>query len=676
MEIERCKTEEKPGNVKEMRDWRFSGVDFSSYPCYGGSDLGVTYSKTQTSIRVWAPTANIVELCIYRHGQGGSAIRIDQFRRAENGTWVINLQGDLNGYFYTIRVNDNQGWLNETPGVDARAVGVNGHRGLIFDPEQTNPEGWNNDRRVHCDHATDAIIYELHVRDFSISPSSGMKNKGKYLAFTEAGTLSPDGLKTGIDHLKEMGITHVHLLPVSDFFTVDEQSPDKSYNWGYDPQNFNAPEGSYSTNPNTFSRIYELKMLVQSLHQAGIGVIFDVVYNHTFRTRRSYFNQTVPGYYYRQRSNGTFSNASGCGNEIATERSMVRKFIVDSLNYWATEFHVDGFRFDLMGIYDLDTMNQVRAQMDRISPSIILYGEGWTADRSPLNETWRAVKTNVSRLYRVGVFNDDFRNGIKGNSFDHQTKGFVSGRTLQEENIKFGIAGACFHPQIVYGYVDHSKSPWATEPWQCVNYASCHDNYTLFDKLLLSCPEATDDQINRMVMLAGALVLTSQGIPFIHAGIEMARTKNGDYNSYKSPDAVNQIDWGRKKTYFPIFKYYQELIHLRKTHPAFRMTSADQIRKHLVFSSGYQPGVASYMLVNHANGDNWKTILLIFNGNPQAIKYPLPATPLKWRIVAHDTHIDPESSGYFSGNEIEVSGISMLMLVEDYYMHNIHFNDN
>lgn len=654
-----------------MRDWKFNGVDFSHYPYYGGDDLGVSYSKEQTNIRIWAPTAIQVELRIYRQSLGGSAIRIDQFEKADNGTWIFRLHGDLNGYYYTIRVNDGS-WLNETPGVEARAVGTNGHRGLIFDPEATNPEGWNNDRRVKCEHATDAIIYELHVRDFSIAPSSGMTNKGKYLAFTETGTLSPEGLKTGIDHLKELGITHVHLLPVADFLTVDESTPDQSYNWGYDPLNFNAPEGSYSTNPKTTARILELKMLVQSLHQAGIGVILDVVYNHTAFTRRSYFNQTVPGYYYRQKPNGTFSNASGCGNEIATERNMVRKFIIESLNYWATEYHLDGFRFDLMGIYDLDTMNQIRANIDLVSPNILLYGEGWTADKSPMNETWRAVKTNVSRLFRIAVFNDDFRDGIKGNNFGTHSRGFISGQTVQEENIKFGIAGACFHPQIEYGYVEHSKSPWASEPWQCINYASCHDNHTLFDKLSLSCPEASEEEISRMVMMAGALVLTSQGIPFLHAGVEMARTKLGDHNSYKSPDPVNQIDWTRKSTNIGIFKYYQALINLRKKHPAFHMNWAGLIRKHLVFSSDYQPGVASYLLVNHANGDEWKTILLVFNGNRHEITFKLQPH-IHWRIVARDTTINTESTDFVSGNEIQVSGISMLILVEDYFVHPMQF---
>ena len=646
-----------------MRDWKFHDVDFSAYPYYSGNDLGVTYTKQKTKIRIWAPTAIAIELCIYRESLGGSAIRIDQFVKAENGTWVIILMGDLDGYYYTIRVNDGS-WLNETPGVDARAVGINGQRGLIYDPAKTNPEGWETDNRITLSQMNDALIYELHVRDFSVSPSSGMKNKGKYLAFTESGTLSPQGLKTGVDHLKELGITHVHLLPVYDFTTVDELAPNQSYNWGYDPQNFNAPEGSYSTNPANTSRILELKMLVQSLHRAGIGVVLDVVYNHTTFTRRSWFNQTVPGYYYRQKPNGSFSNASGCGNEVATERTMVRKYIIDSLMYWTTEFHLDGFRFDLMGIYDLETMNQIRENLDTISPSLLLYGEGWAADKSPLDENWRAMKINVSRLNRIAVFNDDFRDGIKGNNFDPGSKGFVSGQTIQEENIKFGIVGACFHPQIVYGYVERSKSPWAAEPWQSINYASCHDNYTLYDKLALSCPEATDEELARMVMMAGALVLTSQGIPFLHAGDEMARTKFGDHNSFKSSDKINQIDWERKSLYLSIFQYYQSLIRFRKAHPAFRMISSAQVREHLIFSDDYLPGVTSYVLVNHANDDEWRTILLVFNGNRYEILFEL-MPHIRWRIVAHDTSIDPASTNYTSGTEISVPAISMMILVED-----------
>lgn len=646
-----------------MRNWKFSGVNFLAFPVYSGDDLGVLYTKQKTTIRIWAPTAEKVELRVYAQPTGGEAIRIDQFFKAEEGTWTISMLVDLKGYYYTIRVNDGE-WLNETPGIDARAVGTNGLRGLFFDPEDTHPEGWKSDQRIATINPVDAIIYEMHVRDFSISPSSGMKNKGKYLAFTEQGTLSPQGLTTGIDHLKELGITHVHLLPVNDFSTVDENDPDQMYNWGYDPQNFNAPEGSYSTNPKNTSRIKELKMLVQSLHQAGIGVVLDVVYNHTVFTSLSYFNQTVPGYYYRQKADGSFSNASGCGNELASERPMVRKFLLDSLHYWASEFHIDGFRFDLMGIIDIDTMNLIRNKIDAISPSIILYGEGWTADTSPLPEALRAVKINVSKLDRIAVFNDDFRDAIKGNSFVPRNKGFVSGKTIREENIKFGITAACYHPQIVYDYVEHSKFPWAKEPWQCVNYASCHDNYTLYDKLILSCPEASEEQLSRMVMMAGALVLTSQGIPFLHGGSEFARTKLGDHNSYKSTDLINQVDWNKKHSFLEINQYYQQLIRLRKNHPAFRMTSSAQMREHLILSDDYLPGVSSYVLVNRANEDDWRTILLVFNGNTHNIQFPIKRH-IKWRMVAFESTIDEESILYPQGEQIEVAGISMLMLVED-----------
>jgi len=317
-----------------------------------------------------------------------------------------------------------------------------------------------------------------------------------------------------------------------------------------------------------------------------------------------------------------------------------------------------------MGIMDLDTMNHLRAKIDTISPSILLYGEGWTADSSPLPEALRAVKINVSKLDRIAVFNDDFRDAIKGNNFVPRNKGFVSGQTVQEETIKFGITGACFHPQIVYGYVEHSKFPWAKETWQCVNYACCHDNYTLYDKLILSSPEASEEELSRMVMMAGALILTSQGIPFLHAGTEIARSKLGDHNSYKSTDQINQIDWNKKSSFLEVFQYYQSLIQLRKNHPAFRMTSSSQIREHLIFSEDYLPGVSSYVLVNHANGDDWRTILVVFNGNRHSIQFPKKGH-IKWRMVAHNNTIDEKSQLYPQGNEIEVAGISMLMMVED-----------
>ncbi len=645
-----------------MRNWKFNDIDFSVYPFYDGDDLGVFYSEKRLSVKIWAPTANHVEFRIYKNSALGNAVFIENLIPAENGTWELMLKGKFNNLYYTLKVDDGEP-LNEVPDIYARAVGINGKRGLIFDPQETNPEGWETDQPVSCENPVDATIYELHVRDFSIDLASEFKNKGKFLAFSEEGLTNASGEKIGIDYLKELGITHVHLLPVNDFYSIDEANSAEPYNWGYDPQHFNAPEGSYSSNPDSTSRITELKQLVQTLHRNNIGIIFDVVYNHTGYTRRSVFNQTIPGYFYRQNRVGGFANASGCGNEIASERAMVRKYIVDSLCYWAKEYHADGFRFDLMGIFDIETMNQIRTKLDLINPGIVLYGEGWTADKSPLDEKHRAVKNNVAQLKHIAVFNDDLRDALKGNNFVGPSKGFVSGQTLREEQLKFGMVAACFHPQITYHFVESSDKPWAMEPWQCVNYVSCHDNYTLFDKLVLSSPEASDEELRKMICLAGAIVLTSQGIPFLHAGMEFARTKLGDYNSYKSPDSVNKIDWNRRNTYNDIFNYIRKLIDLRKRHPAFRMRSSDQIRHHFRFSKHYKPGIIAYSLTEHANGDNWKEIRLMFNGNKYDVDFPIPDK--MWRIVARNQQIDCSGIENCSGNKIKVPAISMLMMVAE-----------
>ncbi|HKJ43616.1 MAG TPA: type I pullulanase [Sunxiuqinia sp.] len=643
-----------------MRNWKFNHIDFSTYPDYSQDDLGVHYSSEWLTVKVWAPTAQMVEFYLYEKSVGGKLLQKENLGGVKNGIWQLQLKGDFKGRYYTIRVNDGQ-WLNETPGVEARAVGVNGKRGLIFNPAETNPEGWERDQPVKLENPVDAVIYELHVRDFSISPASGMRHKGKFLAFTEAGTKSPDDLSTGLDHLKELGITHVHLLPVFDFFTVDESNPNEKYNWGYDPLNYNSPEGSYATNPDDTSRIREFKMLVHALHAAGIGVVMDVVYNHTGYTKRSYFNQTVPGYYYRQNSGGNFANASGCGNEIASERAMVRKYIIDSLKYWASEYHLDGFRFDLMGIMDIETMNLVREEMDKLRPGILLYGEGWTADRSPMGEQYRAVKNNVTKLNGVACFSDDMRDALKGNNFDAKHRGFVNGRTLYEEAVKFGVVAACFHPQIVYGYVENSSS-WANEPWQCVNYVSCHDNSTLYDKLKKSCPDADEKTLKGMQKLAGALILTSQGIPFLHAGSEFCRSKRGNHNSYKSPDSINQIDWSLKQSNFDVFDYYRKLINLRKLIPAFRMKSARDVRRHLYFSPHYEPGVVTYSLRNYPNPFNWQNIELIFNARNEEIVLELGQSHTT--IIAREDEINIEGIECIIDRKVSVPPISMMILVK------------
>lgn len=643
-----------------MRNWHFNHIDFSTYPGYQQHDLGVFWDENSTSVKIWAPTASQVEMKLYYDGVADSIFKKINLQLAENGCWETTLAGNYEGIFYTFRVNDGE-WLHETPDIYCRCVGVNGQRGMIFDPSKTNPDNWQTDKGPRLNSFVEAVIYEIHVRDFSIFPGSGITNKGKYLGFTEFNTVNNKNFTTGISHLKELGITHVHLLPVNDFATVDEENPLEKYNWGYDPLHFNVPEGSYSTNPfDGRVRIKEFKQLVQTLHSQGIGVIVDVVYNHTYFTKESAFNQVVPGYFYRQKPDGSFANASGCGNELASEREMVRKFMVDSLKYWVEEYHIDGFRFDLMGIFDLTTMKTIQDELFALKPEILLYGEGWTADVSPLPEMYRAVKMNISQLPGIGIFNDDFRDALKGNHGNKRSKGFVSGLVLREEAIKFGITGAVWHPQIIYNYVETSNRPWAVGPNQCVNYVSCHDNFTLWDKLFFSLPKATDDELRSSVKLAGALVLTSQGAPFLEGGIEFCRTKGGNGNSYKSPDAVNQLDWDRKSVYHDVFLYFKKLIEIRKKHPAFRMKNAPMIAANIDFCLEYRMGVVGYCINGTNAGDSWKKILVIFNGNRSPAEMNIPEG--KFTLVASGNEIDEKGLGAEIENKVTIAPVSMSML--------------
>jgi pullulanase len=645
-----------------MRNWKFNHIDFSTYPYYPGDDLGIIWTPEKTYVKIWAPTAHFIELRLYKDGVTGEPFHKTNLQSVGLGVWSTVLIGDYIGKFYTFRINDGD-WLAESPDIYARCVGLNGKRGMIFDPQKTNPDNWKNDKGPRLNSFTEAVIYETHVRDFSVAENSGIKNKGKYLGFAEMDTKTKNGVSTGLAHLKELGITHVHLLPVSDFATVDDEKPLERYNWGYDPQHFNALEGSYATNPfDGAVRIKEFKQLVKSLHDNGIGVFIDVVYNHTYFAKESVFNQAVPGYFYRQKLDGSFSNASGCGNEIASERSMVRKYIVDSLRYWAQEFHIDGFRFDLMGIYDLETMRTIRAELDKTNPGLLLYGEGWAADQSPMPEYLRAVKNNIPQLPGIAAFNDDFRDALRGNHGLKKSKGFVSGLELREEAVKFGVIAATGHPQIVYDYVETSKKPWTAEPTQCINYVSCHDNYTLWDKLKMSVSKPIDEELRKMVKLAGALILTSQGVPFLHAGVDFCRTKGNEGNSYKSPDSVNQIDWERKEMYSDVFTYYKKLIQLRKNHPAFRIKTSAEIQKYLNFCSQYQLGVVSYCIQGKEVGDSWEKIILVFNGKPNPVIIPLPEGKY-WQVVQGD-EINEQGIGEFVSSEIKVEGISMAILAK------------
>jgi pullulanase len=534
-----------------------------------------------------------------------------------NGTWVAKVAGDIKGKFYVFKVQINGKWMNEVPDPYAKAVGVNGKRPMVVDLKTTDPANWEKDKSPSFKNKTDAILYELHIRDASISNNSGIKNKGKYLGLTEIGTKNSEGLSTGLDHIKELGVTHVHLLPCFDFYSVDESKPDKSqYNWGYDPLNYNVPEGSFSTNPyDGVTRIKEFKQMVQAFHQNGLRVIMDVVYNHTRLTEDSYFNQLVPGYYYRQTKDGKFSNATACGNETASERYMMRKFMLESVLYWAKEYHIDGFRFDLMGVHDIETMNLLSKELHKMKPDILLYGEGWTAGSSPLPDSLRAIKKYAYKLDRIAVFSDDIRDGIKGSVFEHGDKGFASGKPGMEESIKFGITASCKHPHIDYAKVNYSKDPYSAQPWNTITYCDCHDNHVLWDKLAISAKNTTVAERKEMDKLAMSIVLTSQGISFLHAGTEFLRTKKGVENSFETPDSINAIDWDLKTINKEIFEYVKELIKMRKEHPAFRMKRANEIAANIQFTDAGQKGLITYIINGQKVNDIWKKIFVVLNSD-------------------------------------------------------------
>ena len=625
-----------------MNVYSTTNPDYDSYTPYMGTDLGMIYMGKEIVFKLWAPSASKVLLNLYAMDLGGVALQTLSLIPSEAGTWMIALEEKIKGQYYTVQTQVNGRWGIEVPDPYAKVVGRNGKRGQIIDLQSTNPEAWEQDHRPLLKAPTDAIIYELHIRDVSMHPQSGILHKGKFIGLTERNTKNKSGLLTGLSHLVELNVTHIHLLPVFDFLSVDESQLDRpSYNWGYDPQNYNVPEGSYATNPSDGAiRIKEFKQLIQTLHQQGLSVVMDVVFNHTGVTEISNFNQLVPGYYYRQNAEGGFSDASACGNETASERAMMRKFIVDSVIYWAKEYHIDGFRFDLMGIHDIATMNEVAASLHEIDPSILIYGEGWTGGDSPLSESKRALKKHISQIKGVAAFSDDLRDAVKGNVFNETDRGFASGKLGMEESIKFGIVAATDHPQVDYSKVNYSDIPWASEPSQTINYVSCHDNHTLWDRLLNSQPERSEADRIKMHLLANTIVLTSQGIPFLHAGVEMLRTKGGEENSYKSPDAINQIDWTRKTKYLKVFRYYQQLIQLRKNHPAFRMPTTKMIQEHLSFLEMPEQGLIGYTIKNNANGDKWKDILILFNGNLEVKQVPIPEGV--WQVALAENRIDEQ----------------------------------
>ncbi len=637
---------------------------YDKYPSYYGSDLELVYTPEQSVFTLWAPSADRVRLNLYASGEGGDPEEQVEMEKAGYGTWRIHIDRDLKGSFYTFQIEKNGKWLNETPGIWAKAVGINGNRAAVIDWNETNPEGWESDRSPELKMYSDIILYELHHRDFSIAPDSGIENKGKFLALTETGTKTPEGEATGLDHLKELGVTHIHILPSFDFATVDETRLDENhYNWGYDPKNYNVPDGSYSTDPaNPVVRIREFKEMVKSLHQNGFRIVLDVVYNHTASTDHSNFDLTVPGYFYRQNADGSYSNASGCGNETASEREMVRHYIIESVKFWAREYHIDGFRFDLMGIYDIETMNHLRSELLEIDPTIFVYGEGWVAADSPLPFEQRAVKENVGQMEGIGVFNDEFRDGLKGSTFDEQEPGYASGNINGHfEPVKYGIVGGTDHPQVDYGGLLYCNAPYAGAPSQMINFVSCHDGYTLVDKLKLSVQgDHAADELIPIDKLVHTVLLTAQGIPFIRSGEEIMQDKQGEPNSYKSPDSINRIDWSLKAKNREVFDFIRGLIALRKAHPAFRIPTVEGLQQWLRFMDTGDSGVIAYTLGEYANNDEWKEILVAYNGNRHEVEIGIPEG--EWNVVCRNGQIDPEGKDRLPGGSVKIAASSALIL--------------
>ena len=618
-----------------------------------------------TRFKVWAPEAESVKLNLYKQGEGDNLIEQHVMKKSANGTYVFEKQGDCNGIYYTYTVV-NHGEEQEAVDPYTKAAGVNGQRGMVINLAKTNPQGFELDGYRNPEHITDAIIYEGSVRDFTMDESSGVFHNGKFLGLTEANTTNHFGEATALDYISGLGVTHVQILPAFDFETVDEKNQKAQYNWGYDPDNYNVPEGSYAVSPYDGAvRIQEMKQMVLALHSRGIGVIMDVVFNHTYRKDDSNLQKIVPGYYYRSDETG-YTDGSGCGNEVASDRPMVQKLIVDSLIYWAKEYHIDGFRFDLMGVLDIDTMNVIAERLKEIRPDIYLYGEGWNGGPSSLAEEKRAFKASAKKMPGIGMFNDDIRDTIKGSVFYDDHLGFVNGGTHLENALRYGITGAVAHPQVDYDA--YGSKPWAKEPGQSINYVSCHDNYTLWDKLSVSCPEASEEKKKAMNRLCAAIVFTSQGVPFIQAGEEFLRSKplpekkGFAENSYNMPDEVNSIKWDNIHEYPDMIAYYKGLMALRKAHPVFRMQSEAEMTQNLCFLSDTPENVVAYLLKGKGADDTPENILVIFNGNDEEILYNLPEG--KWKILVDGKTAGADGKKIIS-EKADVEPLSALVLEKE-----------
>lgn len=587
----------------------------------------ITYTKRGTTFALVAQKAQSVNLNIYAEGTGGKPVKTVAMRKGEKGVWKAVVKGDLKGRFYTFNVKQDGKMLGETPGLFAKAVGVNGKRGAIIDMAATNPEGWESDRALGYA-PTDFIVYESHNRDFSVSRKEA-RYPGKFMALTEP---------WAIEHLKSLGITAIHLLPSFDYASVDEEHLDRpQFNWGYDPLNYNVPEGSYSTNPfKPEVRVKEFKQMVKALHDAGIAVILDVVYNHTMDIQNSNFQRTNPDVFYRKNDKGEYSDGSGCGNETASENPLMRQYMIESFKYWADEYHLDGFRVDLMGIHDIATMNLIREALPK---NVLIYGEGWIAGSCAYPVEKLAMKANIYQMPGIAAFSDEMRDAIRGPFSDDHQSAFLAAKPGHQESIKAGIVGCIEHPQVDYSKVNYSKKPWAAEPTQMMAYVSCHDDLCLVDRLKASIPGIGTDELIRLDLLAQTAVFTSQGVPFMLSGEEMLRDKQGVHNSFKSPDSINQLPWDNMQKYPQVFAYYQGLIALRKAHPAFRLGSAELVRKHLEFLPVGE-GLVAFRLKDNAGGDAWRDIYVVLNANKYACMVDVPEDAYTSVVAAGKVNLD------------------------------------
>lgn len=660
----------KYNSIENMRKYfRLEGCFMMSKKItevYEGNDLGAVYTKDYTRFRLWAPTAETVSVCFYANGNDGEVIEEKEMEKSEAGTWFYEKSGDLHKLYYTYKVTVD-GVTRESNDPYAKAAGVNGMRSMVVNLEKTNPEGFAEDKGPEVKNWTDIIVYEMSVLDTTMDESCHAKHKGKYLGLTETGLKTENGTPTGLDHILDMGVTHVQLMPCYDFGSIDESKPEKpQYNWGYDPINYNLPEGSFSTDPfHGEVRIKEFKEMVQSFHKHGLGVIMDVVYNHTYDIENNCFQKCVPDYYYRMTEEGEYSDASACGNEVASDHPMCSKFIIDSVKYWVSEYHIDGFRFDLMGVIDIETMNQIAVELKKINPSIIIYGEGWTGGPSTILDEERALKCNVPALKGVGAFSDDIRDTIRGHVFYEEEVGYISGKQGMENDIRYSVVGATEHPEVDYEAYDYSEGAWAKNPVDIVNYVSCHDNLTLWDKISVSCPDASEEEKLAMNRLANAMVFTAQGIPFMLSGEEFARTKpiegtdEVSENSYNMPFYTNNMRYDRLEKYMELYEYYKGVIAFRKAHAGLRFATKEEVQNHLHFIEGLPKNVVAFTIETKE-----ETIFVVYNANQDSVKVELPRTGA-WQICIDDTKASADGISVLTekDTEVEVQPIACLAAV-------------